>query len=219
MLFFSVLYVLQFVVAGLSAKYSLFLFACVFVSGCNVVDVGNDVVRTHDIARGDVPDESSEYSKSGLRNLIENEEEINGIPNGLLNSIAAVESEHDPFAVNFKSKSYHFKSKCEAVKFIEASIKNRGGNISIGCLQLHYRTHGCHFSSISDMITPKNNVSYAAHLLRKLYNRHGSWETAVKMYHNSKAKYNESYYRKVTARYGKHADNNLTSSKVTQTAS
>jgi hypothetical protein len=158
-------------------------------------------VSPSDTANDDVSSGTSRCSKTDIRSLIEAEEEKKGIPIGLLNSIAAVESEHDPFAVNFSSKSYHFKSKYEAVKFINTSIENGGRNISIGCLQLHYKTHGIHFRSIDYMITPENNISYAAHLLKELHDRYGSWKTAVKMYHHNKAKYNEGYYEKVIKKY------------------
>ena len=35
--------------------------------------------------------------------------------------------------------------------------------------------------------------------LKKLYQRHGSWEKAVKYYHSSKSKFNVRYYKKVRA--------------------
>jgi soluble lytic murein transglycosylase-like protein len=140
---------------------------------------------------------------NNLYKIIEKEEEKNGIPKGILNSIAAVESKHTPYAVNARKKSYNFETKKEASEFINTSVKNGCKNISVGCLQLHYKTHGSNFASIDDMLTPEKNVSYAANLLKKLYTKHRNWETAIKTYHTSKAKYNKIYYKKVMHQYNK----------------
>jgi hypothetical protein len=51
------------------------------------------------------------------------------------------------------------------------------------------------------MLDPKANVAYAAKMLKALYDKHGSWEKAVKMYHTKKAKYHARYYKKVMKKY------------------
>ena len=66
-------------------------------------------------------------------------------------------------------------------------------------MQLNFRWHKDFFNNLSDMINPIKNVDYAARFLNKLYQRHRSWEKAVKYYHSSKSKYNVKYYRKVKA--------------------
>ena len=130
------------------------------------------------------------------------EEKAKGIPAGILNSIAAVESQHSAYAVNAKRKSHKFKTKAEAVSFIKSTAQSGEKNISVGCLQLHYDTHKKHFASVDDMLSPKGNVAYAAMLLRSLYDRYGSWELAIKKYHSSKEQYSNLYYRKVMKAYG-----------------
>lgn len=162
------------------------------VSGCSI---SNSTIENQ-------PAKSNEQiGKAEIYQIIDKEEKNNGIPKGILNSIAAVESEHTAYVVNAHKKSYKFKSKEDASKFIKTSVDKGCKNLSIGCLQLHYKAHGNNFVSISDMLTPENNVSYAAILLKTLYNKHGTWEKAIKMYHTSKSKYNKIYYSKVMKKY------------------
>lgn len=136
-----------------------------------------------------------------VKDVISKQEEENGIPKGILSSIASVESQYRPYAINTKAKSHNFNSKSQAVEFVENNVKRRNTNISVGCLQLHYRAHRSQFSSVDSMLTPENNISYGARLLKSLYNRFGSWEKAIKFYHSTKAKYNRVYYRKVMKKY------------------
>lgn len=140
-------------------------------------------------------------SEEEVKQIIATEERKQGIPNGILNSIAAVESRHKPYAVNARQKAHNFGTKDEAVKFVNASLKSGCDNISVGCLQLHYKTHRKKFTSLDDMLTPESNASYAAGLLKSLYNRYGSWEMAIRMYHTKKARYNKRYYKKVMRAY------------------
>ena len=142
-------------------------------------------------------------SKDDVCKMISNEEKKNGIPNGILNSIASVESRHNVYAVNTRKKSYNFKSKEEAIKFINTSLRNGCSNISVGCFQLHYSSHKKNFSSIENMLTAEKNITYAAHLLKTLYNKYGSWELAIKKYHSDKTRYNKVYYRKVMSTYNR----------------
>lgn len=156
--------------------------------------------RNPEIAVSNCP-KTENSIKSDIRKLIAAEEKAKGIPEGILDSIAAVESQHSAYAVNTRRNSHKFKTKAEAVKFINNTVKHGGQNISIGCLQLHYGTHKKNFSSVEDMLSPKGNVAYAAALLKKLYNKYGSWEMAIKKFHSSKKKYNNLYYRKVMKAY------------------
>ncbi len=173
-------------------KYFRLTFVLLAVSGCSTLNPPADEKVQPKV-------ELSE--KSEIKKMIAKEEKSKGIPNGILNSIAAVESHHDAYAVNTSLKSHRFKTKEEAVKFINTSLCKGCKNISVGCLQLHYGTHKRNFSSLNDMLTPRNNVAYAATLLKALYDKYGSWEMAIRKYHSGKSKYNKIYYTKVIRAY------------------
>jgi soluble lytic murein transglycosylase-like protein len=136
-----------------------------------------------------------------ISRIIEKEEVKKEIPKGMLKAIADVESRFNPYAVNAQKKSYLLKTKKEATKLIQNFVNRGYTNISVGCLQIHYKTHKDHFSSIEAMLIPENNVAYAAALLKSLYKRYGSWEKAIKMYHTSNPVHNKPYYQKVMKRY------------------
>jgi soluble lytic murein transglycosylase-like protein len=146
-------------------------------------------------------DATVDSNESALLNIIAKEEKNNGIPDNMLNSIIAVESNHMPYVVNKSGKTYRFKSKENAANFIKSSVKEGSKNISVGCSQLHYKTHKRNFASVEDMLEPEKNISYAANLLKNLRNRYGSWEKATKMYHSSRENYNKAYYKKVMRQY------------------
>jgi soluble lytic murein transglycosylase-like protein len=148
-------------------------------------------------------------SEAGLGNLsdidkiIAAEEEKNGIPRGLLKAITEVESGCNPYFVNTHGRSLRFKSQAEALDCIERMIRQRKLNLSIGCAQLHYKSHRNNFLSVSDMLDPKKNIAYAAKILKSLYLKYGNWSDATKRYHAAKAKYYMPYYRKVVKKYGR----------------
>jgi soluble lytic murein transglycosylase-like protein len=172
-------------------------FASVILSGCSVrrdTSPSNDGIAV--IKR--------EYdSVSGILSAISEEERSNDIRPGLLRSVAMVESECNPYAVNVGGRSYAFKSMSKATDFVKSMVKSGRTNLSVGCLQLHYGTHRGSFSSVDDLLNPELNISYAARLLRKLYDKHGSWEKATQRYHTSNPNRGKSYYRKVLKAHNK----------------
>ena len=141
-----------------------------------------------------------------------------GLPENILLSISRVESGYQkvdgvirawPWTLNAGGDSAYFLGKEDALRHLEERIKKGVTNIDIGCMQLNFRWHKKFFNNLSEMINPIKNVDYAATFLKKLYQRHGSWEKAVKYYHSSKSKYNVKYYRKVKAVWNK--ENNKSS--------
>ena len=133
--------------------------------------------------------------------MIEKHEKLNGIPRGILKSIATVESGIRPYVVNIKGKSYIFESKKKALNFIQQQIKKHNQNFSVGCMQIHYKSHKNQFNSVDEMLSPERNLAYAAFMLKKLYTKYGNWEKAIKRYHAAKAKYSNVYYKKVMKVY------------------
>ena len=68
-------------------------------------------------------------------------------------------------------------------------------DVAVGCMQVFTRYHADQFESAWDMLDPRNNVDYAARLLRRLYERYGSWTRAVERYHASdRASYAQRRY-------------------------
>ena len=132
----------------------------------------------------------------------------NGLPENILLSISRVETGYQridgvrrawPWTLNAGGDSAYFKTKEAALNSLKKRVKQGVTNIDIGCMQLNYRWHKQFFKNLREMINPEKNVDYGAKFLKKLYQRHGSWEKAVKYYHSSKSKFNVRYYKKVRA--------------------
>ena len=140
--------------------------------------------------------------------LAKDSEKKYGLPENILLSISRVESGYQkvdgitrawPWTLNAGGDSAYFQTKEVALGSLKSRIKKGVTNIDVGCMQLNYRWHKKFFKSLSDMISPTKNVDYGARFLKRLHQRHGSWEKAVKYYHSSKSKFNVKYYRKVKA--------------------
>ena len=140
--------------------------------------------------------------------LAKDAEKKYGLPENILLSISRVESGYQkvdgitrawPWTLNAGGDSAYFQTKKAALDSLKDRIKKGVTNIDVGCMQLNYRWHKQFFKSLRDMISPIQNVDYGARFLKKLHQRHGSWEKAVKYYHSSKSKFNVKYYRKVKA--------------------
>jgi hypothetical protein len=136
-------------------------------------------------------------NSTNCKELISHFEKVHGIPEKLLLAIATVESKKSPWAVNALRKSWFFSTKEAAVRHIQ-KLKEQGvKNINIGYMQINLQSHGRRFKDIGDILTPYNNIGYAAKLMRILYAQYGSWEEAVKYYHSSSSVYNITYKHKV----------------------
>ena len=130
------------------------------------------------------------------------------LPENILLSISRVESGYQkvdgiirawPWTLNAGGDSAYFQTKKAALDSLKKRVESGVTNIDVGCMQLNYRWHNKFFSNLSEMINPIKNVDYGARFLKKLFQRHGSWEKAVKYYHSSKSKFNVRYYKKVKA--------------------
>jgi hypothetical protein len=131
-----------------------------------------------------------------------------GLPENILLSISRVESGYRkidgikrawPWALNAGGDSAYFETKNKALNSLKARVNRGVTNIDVGCMQLNYRWHNKFFNNLSEMMSPDKNVDYGARFLKRLHDRHGSWEKAIKYYHSSKSKFNVRYYKKVKA--------------------
>jgi Transglycosylase SLT domain len=110
-----------------------------------------------------------------------------GVPIGILYAVALTETGSDgklsPYAMNIEGKSFLAKTQAEAIlAFQEARLEDKK-LIDLGCMQINHFYHQSRFRSVHDMLDPKENVNYAAKLLKTLRKRHGSWTEAVAYYH------------------------------------
>jgi hypothetical protein len=111
------------------------------------------------------------------------------VPLGLLYAIAMTETGSGgrlrPFALNIGGKPVLAKTKEEALSAFKTAREEDIALIDLGCMQINHYYHNTQFSSVSDMLDPKQNVHYAAKLLGKLKRQHGTWTEAVARYHAS----------------------------------
>ncbi|CAF4102334.1 unnamed protein product [Rotaria magnacalcarata] len=110
-----------------------------------------------------------------IKRLIEITEEQYGIPSGLLEAIAFVESGINSHAINVAGKPVIATNNNEALKVIADARDNGIRNIDVGVMQLNYRWHSNAFANIQEMLNPKRNIEYAAEFLIRLKKQHGTW--------------------------------------------
>lgn len=112
------------------------------------------------------------------------------VPAWLLYSIAKVESNLNPYAINHKGKSYHFKSYQKAYSF----LKTVGSNVDVGLGQINCgiwrKTLGV---ECSDLLNPWLNLSAMGFILRDIVKRMGGktasfWDVVARYHSSNKAR-------------------------------
>jgi soluble lytic murein transglycosylase-like protein len=130
--------------------------------------------------------------------LIREVEAKYNIPNGLLTAIAEVESGLKPYAIGVEGRSLKAFSKAEAKKIINDYLVKGRTNIDIGIMQINWHWHAKEFAGDLDvMLSPQQNIEYAAKLLISLYRKYNSWQKAVRYYHSAKDEYHRKYSKAV----------------------
>jgi soluble lytic murein transglycosylase-like protein len=64
-------------------------------------------------------------------------------------------------------------------------------------MQINMKYHPDAFVSLNQAFEPRYNVAYAAHMLGETYKDKGSWETAIRYYHNVNSVYSDKYIARV----------------------
>jgi hypothetical protein len=118
-----------------------------------------------------------------------------GIPTGLLLAIGKRESGRFdsetggvlpwPWSVNREGEGRFFASRQEAASYVASAERDGSRSIDVGCFQINLKYHPMAFASLDVAFDPAANAAYAARFLRELYDREGSWETAVAYYHSA----------------------------------
>ena len=135
-------------------------------------------------------------------------EEAFSLPEGILTSIARVESGRKmqdgfykawPWTINDNGKGLFFDTRQSAIDYIKKQKKLDNTGIDIGCMQISVKWHAHAFSSNESMLDPYTNIAYAAIFLEELYQNHGEWDLAIKHYHSADKEKNVPYLQKVNA--------------------
>ncbi len=109
------------------------------------------------------------------------------IPVGILHSVGLTETGRkgslQPYALNIEGRAVYAPTLQAALA--EFSRARAGGArlIDLGCMQINHHYHQDQFASVAAMLTPRDNVRYAARFLAELRSRHESWTMAVARYH------------------------------------
>jgi hypothetical protein len=128
-------------------------------------------------------------------------ERLRGIPPGILQSIALVESGFAgvawPWTLNVGGRPFYMQSRDDAEKLVRIIVPRIGTNIAVGCMQVHLHWHGDRFADLAHLVDPMTNVRYAADFLVSLRAAHGSWTEAVRRYHASDRRAQDTYLCRV----------------------
>ena len=115
------------------------------------------------------------------------------IPNNLLLAISIQESGRRtedgiltswPWTINSSGTGRWFKTKDEAIEWLNLRKSEGINSNDIGCMQINLRWHPNAFNTIEDGFNPEINVDYSARLLRDLYDNAGDWWEAAGRYHS-----------------------------------
>jgi hypothetical protein len=133
-----------------------------------------------------------------LANAAEAEREL-GIPNGLLQSLAKVESGQDdnPFAISLQGRPVMARDGKAAAKLLRDRKGKYRTNTYVGCMQLSLDVHRGAFAPVEKIVEPRQNVWYAARLLSKLHTEEGNWRYALMRYNGAKVETASGYICKV----------------------
>ena len=128
--------------------------------------------------------------------------EKTGIANWLLLSVAKVESNLKPYALNVAGKSYFPDSRAEAEEIINKAIDD-GKSFDVGLMQINnwwFKRYELHPAEGLDL---KTNIYLGAHILRYELQRNGYEWASIGQYHSKVAWRAEDYAEKVAhyARY------------------
>jgi hypothetical protein len=130
------------------------------------------------------------------------------MPEGILTAITRIEAgrltsdgnrEGWPWTINHAGKGLFFDSKENMLAYAENQLVDGDQNMDIGCMQISHYWHGDNFVDLDEMGDPFTNIAYAAAFLSDLEATHGSWDQAIRHYHNANPEQNTPYVNKVYA--------------------
>lgn len=137
-------------------------------------------------------------------------EKASRIPKGLLAAIGLTESGRTlkggkravwPWTVNAAGEGHFFKSKEDAIAFVEGKLADGVESIDVGCMQINLKHHPDAFASLEDAFDPSTNTAYAAEFLTSLHGELRGWLPAARRYHSATPEKGEAYGEKVLANW------------------
>ncbi|WP_158805817.1 transglycosylase SLT domain-containing protein [Acidisoma sp. L85] len=157
-----------------------------------------------------VPGESAAalHIDDPCREAIKQAEKEKGIPNGLLASIAQVESSRLdalgrrrpwPWTVDIDGVGHFFANRKQAVDSTRQALNRGASAVDVGCLQVDLEQHPDAFQTLEEGFDPVINSQYAAQFLYRLKARSHDWTRAVGFYHSKTAALATSYRKLVAA--------------------
>lgn len=109
-------------------------------------------------------------------------------------------SESAPVVMEARNFGRRFKSADEATAFATRMIVSGYNNLDLGMMQVNWKVHGKHFSSVRSAFTPTHNLQYAvSYLLQHRQTR--DWWGSVGRYHSGTAKFANKYIKNVYSMY------------------
>ncbi|MCG7392040.1 transglycosylase SLT domain-containing protein [Microvirga sp. ACRRW] len=110
-----------------------------------------------------------------------------GVPLGMLYSVGLTETGRrgslQPYAMNIEGRAVFANSLGEAVQQFEQARRAGAKLVDLGCMQINHHYHRERFASLESMLSPRDNVEYAARFLSELKGRHETWTMAIARYH------------------------------------
>lgn len=135
------------------------------------------------------------------------QEQALGIPEGLLTAVALAESGRWdpqakalrawPWTLNVDGEGMYFDTLPEARAAAVDALRRGVRQVDMGCMQVSMAWHARAFETVTEALTPVENVAYGALYLRQLYDAHGEWGEAVRRYHSGDPARGEAYLRRV----------------------
>lgn len=96
--------------------------------------------------------------------------------------------------------SRRFNNANETVAYLDRLFAQGYRNVDVGMMQINWRVHGSHFSSVREALEPTNNLRYAvSYLLEHRQTR--DWWGSVGRYHSGTRTFANRYIKNVYAMY------------------
>jgi len=119
------------------------------------------------------------------------------VPLNLLVAVAGAESGYHPWALNLAGRAIYCRTREEAERLLE-----KHDEVDIGLMQINWRYWGPRLKlSKSELLDPRTNLVYGAHILKKCLEREGDIWRRISDYHSGSASTRDRYNQRVYTSY------------------
>ena len=126
-------------------------------------------------------------------------ERRHGIPAGLLQAIAQVETGNQPWSLNAAGEPRLHPTRAAALADLRLLLAQGVRPLDVGCLQVSLYHHPRAFGSPEQALDPVENANYAGSFLRRLFDQAGDWRLAIARYHSADSTRGAAYRAQVEA--------------------